>query len=1021
MLRPQVNIGSLLDPVGLDGLAHFTEHMLFYSSAKYPVEDEYSKYVSDHGGHTNAWTASENTNYQFDVNWDALEPTLDRFAQFFISPAISADGVDREVKAVDSEHGKNLATDAWRQLQLYKHTANPAHPWARFATGNLETLGAAPRAAGVDVRDASLDEMEGWVRAMFSAVPNKDLPIPSFSPGVFLPSQVGTLLRMVPVRDVQSLELAWQVPPSQPQYKQAPLSVLSHLLGHEGTGSLFSLLKSLGWASSLVAGESGSSMSCASFFYISVELTLEGYEHVQEVGAAIFSYLALLQRDGIPRSVYDELVALQRLRFEFRDKPSPYAYASGLAGCMQVHGDEDLLLGMYHVPQIYDPEAISASLQRLTLDGVRACWVSKELLPEATSSEPWYGTNYSLSPLPQEWLDAWAAAGIDGRLHLPEPNPFVPTDFRLHAAEPSVAQAHPNLLVHIPGSLSLHHKTDLTFTTPKAVIYLDFQTPEAYASPTAAVLTRLYVKLLLDYLNEMAYPAELAGLTYSVSNTQTGFQLTLTGYSHRIGVLTEAILQRMLGFKVLEDRFACVREAAHKEYQNVKYQQPYQYAMYRRELLLNAKRWSIDEYLLVVMGLTAADLTSFVPRLFKMVHLEALVVGNIKAEEAAALGKHIIASLAKELGTLPVPASLAKEFRVMKVPVGSGSVLDEAGPNPSNDNSAVVVAFQAGPDELRLNALCQLLVQMSKREAFHALRTVEQLGYIVSLFNNHEHLVHTIEFVLQSNVHSAAHLASRVDVFVEGLVSTLLPTKCNIAPTAPSESATPPSVTATTCQNSDSAAEAESEAQADPPVCTSPPPPSVTSESAAAAAADAGVEGLPDVSDGVSEFATAVEELIKDKLEKPKRLNQLASRWWNELFYGTHMYDRQEREVATLKTLQPADLLEFATQTLLQPSTCRKVTVQVRGTAEAKPAVASADLAADAPADEAKSDAETLKVEAAAEEVKEFEVQQSIVEVTAVQATQAGQQYVKDILMWKRGCEMWPNVAAASKLAVVSL
>ena len=36
-------------------------------------------------------------------------PTLPgppRFAQFFISPLISADGVDREIKAVDSEHGK---------------------------------------------------------------------------------------------------------------------------------------------------------------------------------------------------------------------------------------------------------------------------------------------------------------------------------------------------------------------------------------------------------------------------------------------------------------------------------------------------------------------------------------------------------------------------------------------------------------------------------------------------------------------------------------------------------------------------------------------------------------------------------------------------------------------------------------------------------------------------------------------------------------------------------------------------
>ncbi len=29
------------DPEDIDGLAHFCEHMLFYSSEKYPEEDEY--------------------------------------------------------------------------------------------------------------------------------------------------------------------------------------------------------------------------------------------------------------------------------------------------------------------------------------------------------------------------------------------------------------------------------------------------------------------------------------------------------------------------------------------------------------------------------------------------------------------------------------------------------------------------------------------------------------------------------------------------------------------------------------------------------------------------------------------------------------------------------------------------------------------------------------------------------------------------------------------------------------------
>ncbi len=36
---------------------------------------------------------------------------------------------------------------------------------------------------------------------------------------------------------------------------------------------------------------------------------------------------------------------------------------------------------------------------------------------------------------------------------------------------------------------------------------------------------RLFVKLLGDYLNEIAYPAELAGLGYGVHNSQAGFQV----------------------------------------------------------------------------------------------------------------------------------------------------------------------------------------------------------------------------------------------------------------------------------------------------------------------------------------------------------------------------------------------------------------------------------------------------------------------------------------------------------------
>lgn len=41
----QVRVGSLSDPEEFLGLAHFLEHMLFYASERYPVEDEYMKFV----------------------------------------------------------------------------------------------------------------------------------------------------------------------------------------------------------------------------------------------------------------------------------------------------------------------------------------------------------------------------------------------------------------------------------------------------------------------------------------------------------------------------------------------------------------------------------------------------------------------------------------------------------------------------------------------------------------------------------------------------------------------------------------------------------------------------------------------------------------------------------------------------------------------------------------------------------------------------------------------------------------
>jgi len=75
-----VNVGSLQDPKGFNGLAHFLEHMLFLGTKKYPDENHYSKFLSAHGGQKNAATAEDNTYYYFDIKNENFSDALDIFS-----------------------------------------------------------------------------------------------------------------------------------------------------------------------------------------------------------------------------------------------------------------------------------------------------------------------------------------------------------------------------------------------------------------------------------------------------------------------------------------------------------------------------------------------------------------------------------------------------------------------------------------------------------------------------------------------------------------------------------------------------------------------------------------------------------------------------------------------------------------------------------------------------------------------------------------------------------------------------
>jgi insulysin len=88
---------------------------------------------------------------------------------------------------------------------------------------------------------------------------------------------------------------------------------------------------------------------------------------------------------------------------------------------------------------------------------------------------------------------------------------------------------------------------------------MDFNCPLAVSSPDAAVLSDIFVWLLVDYLNEYAYYAQAAGLDYGLSLSDNGFELSLAGFNHKLRILLEAVIQKIAKFEVKPDRFSVIK------------------------------------------------------------------------------------------------------------------------------------------------------------------------------------------------------------------------------------------------------------------------------------------------------------------------------------------------------------------------------------------------------------------------------------------------------------------------------
>lgn len=724
-----------------------------------------------------------------------LYGALDRFSSFFVSPLFLESTLDRELRAVDSENKKNLQSDAWRMIQLNKSLSNPAHPYHHFSTGNLQTLKIEPEKRGVDVRSEfikfyekhysanrmklvvlgrdSLDEMEQWTSELFSDVKNKDLQ-PNRWDDVqpFSAADMGIQVFAKPVMDSRSIDIFFPFMDEEDLYASQPSRYISHLIGHEGPGSILAYIKAKGWANGLSAGTMPVCPG-SSFFTISIRLTKEGLQRYREVMKTIFQYIAMIKESEPEQWIFDEMKAVANVDFRYQQKSPAARFASRLSSIMQKPLPREWLLS-HSLIRDFEPELIKKALTYLRADNFRIMIVSQEYPGDWDSNEKWYGTQYKSENIPEDFMMDLHEASVSTRetrpasLHLPHKNEFIPTRLSVERKEVSEPAKTPKLIRH-DDNARVWFKKDDRFWVPKATLHATLRNPMVWTTPANYLKAKIYCDLVKDALVEYSYDAEIAGLEYHLYAGMLGLEIAVGGYNDKMAALLEKVTTSMRELVVNPDRFHIIKERLYRAYRNAGYQHPYSQIMeYTRHLTME-KTWISEQFLAELDHIQPEDISTFFPQLLQQNHIELLAHGNLYKEDVLKMTDCI----EKNLQRRPLPKSQWLVRRNLVLPPGSNYIYERQLKDPANVNHCIEYYLLIGmvPDDA-LRAKLLLFAQMTDEPAFDQLRTKEQLGYVVWSGARYSATTMGYRVIVQSD-RDAKYLESRIDSFLTKFGQTL--------------------------------------------------------------------------------------------------------------------------------------------------------------------------------------------------------------------------------------------------------
>ena len=764
-----VGAGSWNDPPEFPGMAHFCEHMLFMGTEKYPDENEFLSLVSDQGGMANAMTSSERTAYMFSSNAAGFPILLDRFAHFFIDPLFKPANISREMHAVDQEFAKSIENDGWRTLMVLKETGNPNHPNRMFSCGNSTTLSRIPQSALVAwhrthysadrthvviYSSLPLNTLKEMATASFRQVPVAAAQQINSSLSITSAEQRGHITYIKPIQEKNNITLLWELPPALSDDPTHSADLIAYSLSRGQQNGLYERLKEEELIENLSIDVEEIGGNQHRFFEISLDLTEKGMKQPDTALLRVFQTLSLLKSTGLPHYLFEEMNRMAELKYQYQSRQDPFSYVMKIALTLPNEP-----LETYPRTQItateYSPKKIGETLRYLTIERCTILFLSPTHTP-LERKEKWLGAEYTIEPIPADWLHAWVAAAPHPQIRLAEPNPFVPSNLSLI---PETEPGATPLLIAQNEFGSAYYARCAEFKSPETSIRLHLLSPELNPSARSQVLASLYCQHITDALHPILTAADQANLRTAVQADRSRIHLKIEGFSEKAPILLQEILPQLSLHLPSREQFAHLHSALEKDYANSKKQLAFRQAQDLLDSLINQDKVAHGEKLEALQSIQYEDFLTFHKRLFEKTYIEAMFSGNLPLKEAESAWLDVI----HLLGKTPYPKAQHPKTKVAHLPDGPYSITQTT----ETQGNATFLLIDEGPFSFQNRAAQEVLAASLKEPFFNELRTKQKTGYIaISQAQEIEERLFQF-FVVQSNSHQPEELLHRFELFLE--------------------------------------------------------------------------------------------------------------------------------------------------------------------------------------------------------------------------------------------------------------